>query len=135
MPPSKSATATVLLVDDNEILRAALAKLLMAKDYRMLEAPDAQSALSSVMQLGNQLDVLIIDIVLPGMNGFELARAVRSLYPKIGIIYMSAYCSPETVDSELNSDVLLAKPVTISVLVEALERVLRRDRGKSSGGH
>jgi DNA-binding NtrC family response regulator len=130
----KSATTTILLVDDNDSLRTGLSELLTRRGYRVFEAPDPEHALSLVKQLGNELDVLVTDIVMRGMNGFELSRRVQSIYPKIGIIRMSAFGIAETAGSEFDSNVVLSKPIPISVLVEAVERVVRRDPGNSGGG-
>ena len=132
--PKARKSATILLVDDNDCLRTGLTELLTLKGYRTFEAPNPEHALSLVKQFGNELDVLVTDIVMPGMNGFELSRRVRSIYPRIGIIHMSAYCLAETAASEFNNDVVLQKPIPISVLVEAVERVVRRDPGNSGGG-
>ena len=132
--PESRKSVTVLLVDDNDSLRTGLTKVLTRKGYRAFEAPDPEHALSLMKHLGNELDVLVTDIVMPGMNGFELSRRVHRIYPKIGIIHMSAYGIAETAGSEFNNDVVLAKPVPISVLVEAVERLVRRDPGNSGGG-
>jgi len=121
------------LVDDNDSLRTGLIKVLARKGYRAFEAPDPENALSLVKQLGNELHVLVTDIVMPGINGFELSRRVHSMYPKIGIIHMSAYGIAETAGSEFYNDVVLIKPIPISVLVEAVERLVARDRSNSVG--
>jgi len=127
-------SATILLVDDTDSLRTGLRELLTRKGYRIFEAPDPEHALSLVKQLGNELDVLVTDIVMPGMNGFELSRRVHSINPKIGVIHMSAYGIAETAGSEFDNDVVLPKPFPISVLVEAVQRVVRRDPGNSGDG-
>jgi CheY-like chemotaxis protein len=99
-----------------------------------MEAPDAGFALNLLEQFGNEVQVLVTDIVLPGMTGFELSKKVRSLYPRIEVVHISAYGCAETVDACVDEDAVLRKPITISVLVEALERVLRRDPGSRSVG-
>ena len=128
MPNSQRRNpATVLLVDDNDSMRTVLTELLTRKGYRTFEAASPERALHLVKQFGNELDVLVTDIVMPGMNGFELSKRVRRLCPKIGIIHMSVYGVGETPDPQSGSDVVLSKPIPINVLVEALEKVLRRD--------
>ena len=131
MHESKTHTsACVLLVDDNSPLRSGLKELLTLKGYRTMEAPDAEFALNLLKQFRNEVHVLVTDIVLPGMNGFELAKKVRSLYPRIGVIHISAYGCAETVDARCGEDAVLRKPITTSVLVEAVEGTLRKDPGK-----
>ena len=125
-------SATVLLVDDNDSARTGLTELLTRKGYRAFEASSAEHALDLVMQLGNDLDVLVTDIAMPGMNGFELSKTVRCLNPSIVIIYMSAYCLAESDDSGSINDLVLSKPIPITTLVEALEGALRKDADNSS---
>jgi CheY-like chemotaxis protein len=133
MPESKThKSACVLLVDDNDVLRTGLKELLTRRGYRTMEAPDAGIALNLLEQFGNEVQVLVTDIVLPEMTGFELSKKVRKLYPRIGVVYISAYGCAETVDDGFDEDVVLRKPITINVLVEALDRVLRRDPGNRS---
>ena len=116
------------MVDDNDWVRTGFTELLTIKGYRAFAAPDPEHALNLVKQFGNELDVLLTDIVMPGMNGFEFSRRVRRLHPTISIIYMSAYGVAETADSAFDNDVVLRKPVPISVLVEAVERVVKKNR-------
>ena len=134
MPESTThRSACILLVDDNNFLRTGLKELLTRKGYRTMEAPDAEFALNLLKQFGNEVQVLVTDVVLPGMTGFELSREVRSLYPRIRVIHISAYGCAETVDP-FDEDVVLRKPIAISVLVQALESVLKRDPGNTSSG-
>ena len=132
--PKVRKSASILLVDDNDSLRTGLTELLTRKGYRAFEAPNSEHALSLVKQLGDELDVLVTDIVMPGMNGFELSKRVRSIHPRIGIIHMSAYCIAETAGSEFDNDIILPKPISINALVEAVERVVRRDPGNPDDG-
>ena len=124
--PTPPKSVTVLLVEDNDYLRTSWTKLLTLKGYRTFEATNPERALRLVKQLGNELDVLVTDIVMPGMNGFELSKTVRKLCPTIGIIQMSAYGLAETPDPQFGGDVVLSKPIPINVLVDALEQVQRR---------
>jgi len=130
MPESKTPRAAcILLVDDNDCLRTGLKQLLTLKGYRIIEALDPETALNLLKQFGNDVQVLVTDIVMPGMNGFELSRRVRRLYPGIGVIYISAYGSAEMTDPQFHDDVVLRKPFATSVLIETIERVLRRHPG------
>ena len=118
----------ILLVDDNDSLRTGLKKLLMLRGFRVIEASDPEVAFILLRQFEDEVQVLITDIVMPGMDGFEFSRKVHSLYPRIGVLHISAYCSDEMLDPHPHADVVLRKPITINVLVEALELVLSRAR-------
>src|SRR5439155_11722577 len=127
-------SVTDLLVEDNDSLKTSWTRLLTAKGYRTFEAANPERALRLVKQLGNELDVLVTDIVMPGMNGFELSKTVRRLCPTIGIIHVSAYGAAETPDPQFGNDVVLSKPIPINVLVDALEQVRRRDPTQPNTG-
>jgi len=99
-----------------------------------MEAPDVEFGLNLLKQFGNEVQVLVTDVVLPGMSGFELSKKVHSLYPRIGVIHISAYGCAEDLDACFDEDAVLRKPITISVLVETVERVLSRDPGNKSVG-
>src|SRR5215471_6244184 len=106
MPESTThRSACILLVDDNDCLRTGLKQLLTRKGYRTMEAPDVEFGLNLLKQFGNEVRVLVTDIALPGMTGFELSRKVRSLYPRIGVIHISAYGCAEAVDACFDEDV------------------------------
>ena len=127
MTESKIQTSGyVLLVDDNDSLRTGLKKLLMLRGYRVIEASDPEVAFVLLRQFEDEVQVLVTDIVMPSMNGFEFSRKVHSLYPRIGVLHISAYGTAESPDPHPHADVVLRKPITINLLVEALESVLRR---------
>jgi two-component system cell cycle sensor histidine kinase/response regulator CckA len=94
-PPAASAEpaphATILLADDESALRHAVAEILRQSGYSVLEAPTALDALELAKSLSGKIDILLTDIVMPGLLGTDLAEQVRLHRPDIKVIYMSGY--------------------------------------------
>jgi CheY-like chemotaxis protein len=83
--------ATILVVDDEVALRHAVAEILRSSGYNVLEAETATRALEVAREQRAQLDILLTDIVMPGLRGPELARRVTQIHPQIHVVYMSGY--------------------------------------------
>jgi DNA-binding NtrC family response regulator len=124
LPPAKSGTETVLLVEDDESLLAITAANLADLGYRSLLAPNAAAALR-ILEGSELIDVLFSDVVLPGeMNGMQLALVARRLRPAMKVLLTSGYAAAALV-TQKGFDVtipLLQKPYRI-------EEVARRFRG------
>jgi len=80
---------TILFVDDDPEIREIVAAALARPGYAIVTAPDAYEAVRILAY--NRVSLLITDIKMPGVNGFELARQARALRPDIQIIYLSGY--------------------------------------------
>ncbi|MEI7743375.1 MAG: PAS domain S-box protein, partial [Chloroflexota bacterium] len=130
-PPPVVGRETILLVDDEPGVLAVTARLLRELGYTVLEASDPAAALA-IAESGVAPDLLLTDIVMPGMNGRELAARLTDRHPDLPVLFMSGY-DPETVfgDGLLEPGLpLLSKPVdreTLAVRVRELLRV--RSRG------
>jgi len=114
----------VLIVDDEENTRIGLSKLLSRDGYQTKAAANGLEALEYLGQ--ENIDLVITDISMPGMNGLDFLYEVRRLYPGIKVVMMTAYGG---VDSYLNSMNLgafdyLNKPVKLRDLKAILERIL-----------
>ncbi len=107
----------VLIVEDEDAVRMFSARALKAKGYTVLEAADGEQAIA-LLQDHDEVDVLITDMVMPGMDGATLARLVRQEYPSIRVILMSGYSEDIASDDLADSpDVLfLAKPFSLDAL-------------------
>jgi CheY-like chemotaxis protein/signal transduction histidine kinase len=128
--PSETAGeggAFVLIVDDEPMIRMALRSLLERIGYRVLEAHDGASALS-VCRQREPIDVLLTDVVLPGIQGRQLAREVQALRPRASVVFMSAYPADTLVhDGRLEPGMIsLRKPFDESSLAAALRLALER---------
>jgi CheY-like chemotaxis protein len=82
---------TILLVDDEEGVRKLCCAVLESNGYNVLEADTAQSALAAYDHNGHKVDLLLTDVVMRQMNGFELAAALAERTPALKILYMSGY--------------------------------------------
>jgi PAS domain S-box-containing protein len=122
-----AGTETILLVEDDPALREMAAKLLGRLGYRVLTAGDGQAALTLAQQPETaRVDLLFTDVVMPHINGKELAGQVRALFPGAKILFTSAYTEGAIVhQGVLDSGVeLLLKPFTPAALAEKVRALL-----------
>ena len=119
----------VLLVEDESVLRELAAENLQESGYDVIEAGDGASGLE-VLQSSEHIDVLLSDIRLPGMNGYQLAEAGRSLRPELKIILMTGY-APGPMPPTLQNAVyrVLQKPFELDVLPELVAAALDHHDG------
>jgi two-component system, cell cycle sensor histidine kinase and response regulator CckA len=82
---------TILLVEDEAIVRRLVAEILEDAGYTVLQAGDGNSALELVRRHQGALDLLVTDVVMPGMSGRDVATAISSLRPGLEVLYMSGY--------------------------------------------
>jgi EAL domain-containing protein (putative c-di-GMP-specific phosphodiesterase class I) len=123
----------VLVVDDEEAILRAFARLLRRAGYQVHTAVDAQAALAAVDQGGGAIDVILSDIHMPGMSGMALLAAVRSRDPDVPFILMTGVPHVETATLAIEHGVLryLLKPVDHDKLLDAVADGVHRRR--SSG--
>jgi two-component system, cell cycle sensor histidine kinase and response regulator CckA len=133
-PPTPLQTAvqrgseTVLLVEDEGSLREMTAELLRKEGYNVLEAPDGPTAIACSTDYKDPIHVLLADVVLPGLNGRDVATQISTSRPQIKVIYISGYTAPSIVNQGLLGPgiVLLPKPFTQTALLRQLRAVLDR---------
>jgi two-component system cell cycle sensor histidine kinase/response regulator CckA len=125
-PDGNSATRQLLFVDDSEPFRNAFAELLEISGYKVIEAGSGHEALDVVRDSSRVIDLLITDIVMPGMNGFELAEATRSLRPRLKILFVSGQSlqSVRTQGMSIEEADFLMKPFSHQDLVDRIESKL-----------
>lgn len=90
----RGASETILLVEDEPGLRNMVRQVLGAQGYRVIEACDGRDALRAYRELSKPIDILITDVVMPHMNGQELARQLTVLQPDLKVVYISGYAEP-----------------------------------------
>jgi PAS domain S-box-containing protein len=117
---------TIVLADDETALRLPLAEFLRIAGHHVLDSHDPLDVLEMARRHNGCIDVLLTDIVMPGLRGTELARQVAELHPGIQVIYMSGYAEgfPETqIPAEAT---FLQKPFRFATLLEQLKLIQRK---------
>jgi len=125
---------TVLLVEDNDLVRKVSRRVLEQYGYRVLEAEDGDKALMVSEQHQGLIDLMVTDVVMPGMSGKELAERLKVLRPEMKVLYMSGYTDNAVVRRGVTGpDVaFLEKPFTPDVLAGKVRQVLdEKERRKS----
>jgi two-component system cell cycle sensor histidine kinase/response regulator CckA len=118
--------ATVLLTDDEAALRHAVAEILRQSGYTVLEAPGALDALEFAKSYSGEIEILLTDIVMPGLRGTDLAAQVRKYRPGIKVIYMSGYAEGIS-ETQLPDDAqYLQKPFRFATLLSQLRLTLTK---------
>jgi CheY-like chemotaxis protein len=129
--PTAQGRETVLIVEDDEAVRAFIAETLQELNYTVLQAPDTPSALK-ILHDPMLIDLMLTDVILPGPNGRELADAALSMRPGLKILFMTGYSRNAIVHSgRLDPGVnLIQKPFTQASLAAKVRNVL--DLSKSA---
>jgi CheY-like chemotaxis protein len=117
---------TVLLVEDEESLRELIGELLEANGYQVLAAEDPTKAIEIAGRPEVVIHLLLTDVLMPGMNGRELAQRVRELRPDIRVLYMSGHTEDSMAQSGLVEPgaPLLSKPFTQESLARKVRQAL-----------
>jgi two-component system, cell cycle sensor histidine kinase and response regulator CckA len=116
----------ILLIEDEAISRTHFAEILRGHGYEVLEAGDGVQALALIVQHRPDIDLVITDMVMPGMNGIPLVENIELMLPRVPIIMVSAYLSKTSGKAILNRVVdFLEKPIRPSALVAAVQRYAR----------
>jgi len=127
-PPAESRATrgmeTVLVADDEADVRESLQRTLERYGYRVITAADADAALAIAEELRSEIDVVVTDVVMPSMSGFELARRLTSIAPDLPVVYISGYPDEAIVEAPLPGPVFLPKPFTPPLLARTIREAL-----------
>jgi two-component system cell cycle sensor histidine kinase/response regulator CckA len=121
-----SGEATVLLVEDEDAVRVFGSRALTNKGYRVLEAMDGEHALDVINEFDNPIDLIITDVMMPGMDGHTLVRLVQEELPDIKVILMSGYAE-DAIPGEIEEDSslhFLPKPFSLQELAGKVKEVM-----------
>jgi signal transduction histidine kinase len=117
---------SILLVEDDHDVRAYVVEILREMHFQVLEAHDADSALGLLDRNDVRLDLLLTDVVLPGMNGRQLADEIKARQPEIRVLFMSGYSRDSIVQQGhvAPGDDVMQKPLTRDMLEQRIRAVL-----------
>jgi CheY-like chemotaxis protein len=114
----------ILLVDDNNVSREAFANLLRLHGHEVMEAAGAGDGVEILGSI--HVDLVITDFVMPDISGFQLIAQIRQKWPRTPILLVSGYLSPEVGKIVSDGVEFIPKPVEVSVLLEAIERLVSK---------
>ena len=121
-----TGAGTVLLVEDEDAVRLFGARALRNKGYRVLEANDGEHALDVINEFGDPIDLILTDVMMPGMDGHTLVRLILEELPNIKVILMSGYAE-DAIPGEISEDQsinFLPKPFSLQELAVKVKDVL-----------
>jgi signal transduction histidine kinase/CheY-like chemotaxis protein len=113
-PSGAAATPTILLVEDDSSVRTVTERMLKRNGYQILSAENAEHGLELARDHSGSIDLLVTDVVMPGLSGPELARRLRSLRPGISTLFISGYARDHRLleADERHAVSFLPKPFT-----------------------
>ncbi len=126
--PASRGSETILLVEDEAPVRLVASRILRQSGYTVIDAPDGATAVALCAAHTGPLDLVVTDMVMPGMTAHELAAQVRAMRPGTRVMFMSGY----TEDVALRQHVLepgaafLDKPFTVQTLIRAVQGALSK---------
>ncbi len=124
--PLLEGNETILVVDDDPFIRKLAVDMLTPLGYRLLQADNGETALKTGSDFEGAIDILLTDVIMPGMNGKELADAFRLKRPNAKVVFMSGYTTDAIAHRGIlqKETVFIQKPLTLYKLAGKLREVL-----------
>jgi len=121
----------VLVVEDEPTVRGLMVRVLSELGYAVLEAANGEEALHVAQAGGEEIHLLLADVVMPQLDGKALAGRLRAIYPHLAVLHVSGYAGSQIAQRGILEDGIyfLPKPFTITMLARKVREVL--DRGEA----
>ena len=128
-------TGTILLVEDEASLLELTRKFLESIGYKVLEAGSGEAAIRIAERFNDRIDMILTDVIMPGLNGRETTRRIKELRPGISVLYVSGYIHDAFADDEpLPPDnAILEKPFTFDQLAAKIHALLSQREPQANG--
>ena len=127
MEPTQASApmrTTVLLVDDEELLRRLLSRMLLEAGFTVVDAENGRQALEIARDLDGQLGLVVTDLHMPVMDGLEFAREFRPIRPSVPILFITGRDLPErSASGHAWDEDVLRKPFAAEVFLDAVTRL------------
>ncbi len=126
----KSGSGTVLIVEDEAPVREAAERILERAGYQVHSAPDGLTALEFLGRSGLEIDLLLTDVVMPGMSGSELASKAAQIRPGIRVLFMSGYADDDLIQRGAieGTATVVSKPFSAASLSSQVEAMLKGEQ-------
>ncbi len=123
---TKGVRGTVLAVDDDQAVLEYLTDTLIPRGYQLLLAASGEEALRLAEKCCHKIDLLLTDVVMPGLSGNELAEYFQDIYPDTKILFMSAYMCPAMGHQGVpgSEKAFLLKPFVPDTLLRKMKKLL-----------
>ena len=118
---SSANGSTILVVEDDAIVRMLIVDVLEELEFKVLEADGSEPALETLKDLTQQIDLMMTDVGLPEMDGRELANEARVLRPALPILFASGYAETIEVPQDMH---VIGKPFSIDQLRDKVNSIL-----------
>jgi len=124
----------ILVVDDDQVFRESTCEVLSRMGYQTIEAWDGKEAVEQFEQHQDEIRLIFMDILMPGLTGIQASRRIRKIAPDIPIIFLTAYDRTQPLEPEVYEDnaELINKPFRISVLSQAIQKALHPHRDQEN---
>ncbi|MBU2137236.1 MAG: response regulator, partial [Alphaproteobacteria bacterium] len=123
-----SGAGRILFVEDEDAVRGVAARLLRARGYEVIEAASGEEALELAQEHAGTIDLMISDVVMPGMQGPDLLKQARQYLAGAPVMFISGYAEAEfsnLLEGETNIS-FLPKPIDIKTLAERVKQELQK---------
>lgn len=128
-----SSAAVILLVEDELMVREITGEVLSHAGYRVLETSNAREALQVASQHQGRIDLLLTDIVMPEMNGADLADHMLNQQPDLVTVFMSGYAEQDVMrNANVSSAIHIQKPFTVDGLLKRVAEALHSGANRTS---
>jgi len=117
---------TILAVEDDEHVRKVIRSTLKKADYAVLEASGGRECMAVIREHSGDIPLIILDLMMPGMNGFDVAHEIAAERPNTKVLYISGFAGSVAVESiaNRNPEAILQKPFTSKELLGRIEALL-----------
>lgn len=120
----------ILAIDDSAFMRMMLENILTSNGHTVWQAEDGKETLEILKKKNKDIDLCLLDIAMPNMNGFNTLKEIKKTYPNLKVIMLSARCQERYVKTALNlgADGFIAKPFQPQGLIERIDRCLQTEK-------
>ena len=124
-----SAAKKILIIDDEEDITNLTEKFLQLEKYETITCSNGPDALNIVQEKHDDIALILLDIMLPGMNGYEILKEIKSRYPNILVVLFSVKNFSEDIQKgkELGADGYLVKAISGNEIIAYVKNILKKN--------